>query len=43
MKIAKADPEEMDFAQTNEYPVVFKWPAQNQPTRHVYLTVGNNR
>lgn len=37
MKIAKPDLEEMDF-QTNEYPVVFKWPAQSQPTRHVYLT-----
>jgi hypothetical protein len=41
MKIAKADLDDpMEFAQNNEYPVVFKWPAQqSQASKHVYLTV----
>ena len=39
MKIAKADVDEpMEGIQANEYPVVFKWSAQSQQAKHVYLT-----
>lgn len=39
MKIAKGeiDPSSLEL-EINEYPVVFKWSAQNHPARHVYLT-----
>jgi 5'-AMP-activated protein kinase regulatory beta subunit len=39
MKIAKPDgpPDDMDFMENNEFPVVFKWHANN-PARHVYVT-----
>ena len=41
MKIAKGesiDPASLEFAESNEYPVVFKWSGQNHPARSVYLT-----
>uniref|UniRef100_A0A914YBP9 5'-AMP-activated protein kinase subunit beta-1 n=1 Tax=Panagrolaimus superbus TaxID=310955 RepID=A0A914YBP9_9BILA len=39
MKIAKPDgpPDDIDFMDNNEFPVVFKWHANN-PARHVYVT-----
>uniref|UniRef100_A0A7E4WB85 5'-AMP-activated protein kinase subunit beta-1 n=1 Tax=Panagrellus redivivus TaxID=6233 RepID=A0A7E4WB85_PANRE len=40
LKIAKSDgipPDDGDYAENNEYPVVFKWHAHN-PARHVYVT-----
>lgn len=40
MKIAKPDemfPDDVDFMETNEFPVVFKWHANN-PAKHVYVT-----
>lgn len=39
MKIAKGEMDPSSFElEINEYPVVFKWSAQNHPARNVYLT-----
>lgn len=39
MKIAKGEIDSLSLElENNEYPVVFKWSAQNYPARNVYLT-----